>query len=94
MEDFTYGRRISRNGGHSQVVSSMKLKLQRLEEKRQSRLTLKILHEKKASSICGSRDPCMLEKQAEMNGTVARAPFEPTTFTDVDVMEMEIEFKR
>jgi hypothetical protein len=29
----------------------------RLEERRQQRATLKTLYEKKASSICGDRDP-------------------------------------
>lgn len=67
MEDFTYGRRISRNAAHSSIKSTMKLKLLRLEEQRQQRLTLKSLYERKAASVCGSRDANMLEKQAVLN---------------------------
>lgn len=75
------------------MKSTIKLKLQRLEEKRQQRNTLKTLHEKKAASVCGNRDPIMLEKIADTNKTAARAPFD-REFTDVEVMELEVDFKR
>ena len=75
------------------VKSPVKLKLMRLEERRQQRMTLKTLYEKKATSLCGNRDQNFLEKVAETRQTAARVPFS-NSFTDVDVMEVELEFKR
>jgi hypothetical protein len=37
----------------------------KLEERRQHRLTLKALYEKKAASVCGNRDKAVLEKISE-----------------------------
>ena len=73
--------------------NSIKARLNRLEEKRQQRITLKTLYERKAASICGNRDTVMLEKQAEMNSSVARVIF-GGKYTDVDAMELELDFKR
>ena len=56
-------------------------------------MTLKTLYEKKATSLCGNRDQNFLEKVAETRQTAARVPFS-TSYTDVDVMEVELEFKR
>ena len=92
MEDFTYGRRLSRNGDIPKI-SAIKGRLQRLEEKRIQRNNLKTLYEKKAASVCGNRDPLQLEKFAKSGDTLARIPFN-MEFTEIDNMEIEIEFKR
>jgi hypothetical protein len=41
------------------------VRLLRLEERRQQRMTLIILYERKAASVCGIRDRLVLERQAE-----------------------------
>jgi hypothetical protein len=64
MKDFTVGKRLRRDGG-PHVPNEFKVRLLRLEERRQQRMTLKILYERKAASVCGIRDRLVLERQAE-----------------------------
>jgi hypothetical protein len=71
MRDFTYGKRISRAGSNP-MTSKIKLRLMKLEERRLQRATLKLLYERKAASVCGTRDRAMLEKLAEQRQTVPR----------------------
>ena len=54
FEDFTYGRPLGKK--KSTISNIMKNRFIRLEERRQQRVTLKTLYEKKAASICGLRD--------------------------------------
>ena len=63
FEDFTYGRPLGKM--KSTITNIMKNRFIRLEERRQQRVTLKTLYEKKATSICGVRDRVMVEKVAE-----------------------------
>jgi hypothetical protein len=71
MKDFTYGKKLSRDDSLS-VTTNIKTKLLKLAERRQQRLTLKNLYEKKASSICGTRDSNFLEKLGELNQCLPR----------------------
>ena len=61
-ENFTYGRRLGKKPSVSNIIKN---RLVRLEERRQQRVTLKTLYEKKASSISGNRDRVFVEKLAE-----------------------------
>jgi hypothetical protein len=64
MRDFTYGKKLNRSG-NAPETNAIKLQLMKMEERRQQRITLKLLYEKKAASVCGNRDKIMLEKEAE-----------------------------
>jgi len=89
MKDFTVGKRLSQNG----PASSIKQRLARLEDRRAQRKTLKTLCERKAASVCGNRDSAFLEKVAESNMVAARARMD-AGYSDIEVMEIEVEFKR
>ena len=54
LEAFTYGRRLNVTGGGKFL--SIRERIMRMEEKREFRVRLKILYEKKASSVCCIRD--------------------------------------
>ncbi len=61
-EKFTYGKRLGKKPSVSNIIKN---RLIRLEERRQQRITLKTLYEKKSASICGDRDRIFAEKVAE-----------------------------
>ena len=62
MKAFTYGKRLNRGGGK---ILSIRERILGIEEKRQFRKRLKILFEKKGSSICGDRDNLFIDKVSE-----------------------------
>lgn len=66
MRDFTYGKKLRRNESLP-VTTSIKTRLMQLAERRQQRITLRNLYEKKAASICGDRDSVFIDKVGELN---------------------------
>lgn len=67
MKQFTYGRRLNRRGA---PYISIRERIMRIEERREMRMTLKKLYEKKSLSISGTRDKLFLSKIKTKDGKI------------------------
>lgn len=73
MKAFTYGKRLNRSNSPHLTIRD---RIKKLEEKKNLRRTLKLLYERKSTSVCCDRDPLVLKRGDELHSTgMVKYPF-------------------